>query len=356
MSIVVRNIGKRFGEFTALHDVSLEAPAGSLCALLGPSGSGKTTLLRILAGLEIPDSGQVSAHGVDVTRLTARERDMGFVFQHYALFRHMTVFQNVAFPLTIRGRSRGEIKQRVRELLELVRLENLEGRLPSELSGGQRQRVALARALAAEPKVLLLDEPFGALDSRVRLELRQWLRRFQKEIGVTTILVTHDQEEAFEVADQVVVMRSGRIEQIGTPQEIFDHPASAFVMDFLGHVNVFHGRVQNGRADLGLFQVDYHGYQHDQPRRATGYIRPHELELSREPFGEACLPVRVLQLSPGGAVVKVRVLSEEFEKELSVNLVGERARELRLKVGEAVYVAPRSARVFVPEDVMDYAI
>src|SRR5262249_53776271 len=244
MSITVKNITKRFGSFTALDDVSLNVPPDCLLALLGPSGSGKTTLLRIIAGLEIPDAGTVLSDDEDVTSQSARDRNVGFVFQHYALFRHMTVFENIAFGLRVRHRPDAEVRQRVTELLRLIRLEGLERRLPSELSGGQRQRVALARALAARPRLLLLDEPFGALDAKVRQELRQWLRRLHDEIGMTSVFVTHDQEEAFEVADQVVIMNHGRIEQVGTPRELFDEPANAFVMDFLGNVNVFHGRVR----------------------------------------------------------------------------------------------------------------
>src|SRR5690242_6991553 len=233
MSIEVSNIGKRFGTFVALDDVSLNIPTGELVALLGPSGSGKTTLLRIIAGLEVPDAGLVRFDREEATSLSARDRNVGFVFQHYALFRHMTVFENIAFGLRVRQRPDAEVRQRVTELLRLIRLEGLERRLPSELSGGQRQRVALARAPAARPRLLLLDEPFGALDAKVRQQLRQWLRRLHDEIGMTSVLVTHDQEEAFEVADQVVVMNHGRIEQAGTPREVFDHPANAFVMDFL---------------------------------------------------------------------------------------------------------------------------
>jgi sulfate transport system ATP-binding protein len=243
MSIIVREVTKRFGRFLALDCVSLEVPSGALVALLGPSGSGKTTLLRVMAGLEMPDSGAIIYQDEEITYRPARERHVGFVFQHYALFRHMTVFENIAFPLRVRRWPEAKVHERVRELLPLVRLEGLEGRMPAQLSGGQRQRVALARALAAQPKVLLLDESFGALDAKVRQELRQWLRRLHEEIRITSVFVTHDQEEAFEVADQIVVMNQGRIEQAGTPQEVFDRPANAFVMDFLGNVNVFHGRV-----------------------------------------------------------------------------------------------------------------
>ena len=241
MSVSIENLSKRFGGFAALNGVNLEIPGGELIALLGPSGSGKTTLLRIIAGLETADGGIVRYQDEDVTGRPVRERNVGFVFQHYALFRHMTVFENIAFGLRVRRRPAAEVDRRVGELLELIQLSSLGRRYPSQLSGGQRQRVALARALAAEPKLLLLDEPFGALDAKVRQELRSWLRRLHREIHVTSIFVTHDQEEAFEVADRVVVMNKGRIEQVGTPQEVFDHPATPFVMDFLGNVNVFHG-------------------------------------------------------------------------------------------------------------------
>jgi sulfate transport system ATP-binding protein len=256
VSISVNHITKTFGTFRAVDNVSLDIEGGSLVALLGPSGSGKTTLLRIIAGLETPDVGTVHCYGEDVTQRAARDRNVGFVFQHYALFRHMTVFDNVAFGLRVRKKPKTEIQKRVRELLALVRLERMENRYPSQLSGGQRQRIALARALAIEPKVLLLDEPFGALDAKVRQELRGWLRRLHDEIHTTSVLVTHDQEEAFEVADRVVVMNHGRVEQAGTPAEVFERPANPFVMDFLGNVNVFHGRVQNGQAVVGNLKLD----------------------------------------------------------------------------------------------------
>src|SRR4051794_3829714 len=252
-------------------------------ALLGPSGSGKTTLLRVIAGLEVPDAGSVQFLDEDVTDRSARDRNVGFVFQHYALFRHMTVFENIAFGPRVRKWPEAKIRGRVDELLHLVRLESLGHRYPAQLSGGQRQRVALARALAAQPRVLLLDEPFGALDAKVRQELRQWLRRLHDEVRVTSIFVTHDQEEAFEVADRVVVMRAGRVEQSGTPQEIFEHPANAFVMDFLGNVNVFHGRVQNGRAHVGSVHLPYPDYPHAEEQKASVYVRPHELEIERSP-------------------------------------------------------------------------
>jgi sulfate transport system ATP-binding protein len=264
MSIHVRGITKSFGSFRALDDVSLEVPEGTLLALLGPSGSGKTTLLRIIAGLESPDLGTIEEDGQDITDRHARQREVGFVFQHYALFRHMSVFENVAFGLRVRKTPRAEVRTRVEELLRLVRLDGLGGRKPAQLSGGQRQRVALARALAIRPKILLLDEPFGALDAKVRVELRQWLRRLHDEIGMTSVFVTHDQEEAFELADRVVVMNHGRIEQQGTPDEVFENPATPFVIDFLGHVNVFHGRVQDGRAFWHGIPIDFPDYPHTQ--------------------------------------------------------------------------------------------
>src|SRR5687768_7326546 len=261
MSIEIRNISKQFGDFRALNNVNLDVGSGELVALLGPSGCGKTTLLRIIAGLETADTGSILFAGEDTTDVHVRERQVGFVFQHYALFRHMTVFENVAFGLRVKPRrerpSEAQIKAKVTDLLKLVQLDWLADRYPSQLSGGQRQRIALARALAVEPKVLLLDEPFGSLDARVRQELRQWLRRLHDEIRVTSVFVTHDQEEALEVSDRVVVMNQGRVEQVGTPQEVFDQPATPFVMGFLGSVNVFHGRVESGRAHFGALSVDY---------------------------------------------------------------------------------------------------
>lgn len=353
MSISIQSVSRRFGNFQALSDVSLNVPSGSLTALLGPSGSGKTTLLRIIAGLETPDSGTVLFQEEDVTEKAARDREVGFVFQHYALFRHMTVFENVAFGLRVRKVAKDITNARVKELLSLVRLEGLGNRFPSELSGGQRQRVALARALAMRPQMLLLDEPFGALDAKVRQELRTWLRKLHEEMHVTTVFVTHDQEEAFEMADQVVVMNHGKIEQIGTPQDVFDHPATPFVMDFLGNVNVFHGRVKAGRVELGPFSLAYDGYTHEEPRNATAYVRPHELEIDRVATA-ASLAARVLQVNPAGAVVKVRVFAEEYGVELNIDLIRDRAAVLRLQSGDTVYVHPKTARVFMPEP--EYAI
>jgi sulfate transport system ATP-binding protein len=349
MSITAKEVSKRFGSFVALDRVSLEVPSGCLLALLGPSGSGKTTLLRIIAGLEQPDAGSVLYRDEDVTRRSPRDRNVGFVFQHYALFRHMTVFENVAFALRVRGRPGKQVEERVRELLHLVRLEGLEGRLPSQLSGGQRQRVALARSLAAQPHVLLLDEPFGALDAKVRQELRQWLRRLHDEIGVTSVFVTHDQEEAFEVADRVVVMGGGRVEQAGTPHEVFEHPANAFVMDFLGNVNVFHGRVHRGRALLGNCEVICPEYADHELGAAKVYVRPHELDVDHHANGSGGLAGRVLHVNPAGPVTRVQVLAVELEEVIQVDLTPERYAELGLQAGDSVFVSPRRVRVFAPE-------
>lgn len=354
MSITVEHVNKHFGEYQALTDICLEVPGGELVALLGPSGSGKTTLLRIIAGLETADEGVVRYQDLDMTHSRPQERQIGFVFQHYALFRHMTVFENIAFGMRIRKTPQADITKRVRELLHLVRLEGLEKRYPAQLSGGQRQRVALARALGVQPRVLLLDEPFGALDAKVRAELRQWLRLLHDQMHITTIFVTHDQEEAFEVADKVVVMQAGKIEQTGTPQEVFDHPANAFVMDFLGNVNVFHGRMQSGKVHLQGFEVAFPEYAHEIAQNATAYVRPHEVDLDRIPRSGAALQVKVLQVHPAGSVAKVRVQSEEFGMSLNVELSLDRYSELRPVAGEFLFAAPRKIRVFTPSD--DYSI
>lgn len=349
MSIRVHHITKTFGSFTALLDVSLEVPGGGLLALLGPSGSGKTTLLRVIAGLETPDDGTVIYHDEDVTARTARDRNVGFVFQHYALFKQMTVYENIAFGLRVRHRSRAEIERRVTELINLVRLTGMERRFPAQLSGGQCQRVALARALAIQPEVLLLDEPFGALDAKVRQELRQWLRRLHDEIGMTTVFVTHDQEEAFEVADTVVVMNRGRIEQIGSPEAVFNAPANSFVMDFLGNVNVFHGRVHDGRAQLGSMEVDVPNWDGGASREARVYVRPHELEVHRQKFTANSIQATVRRVQPVGAVTKLLLSDDQSVLELQVEMPTERWQELDAKVGDPVFVAPRRVRVFSEE-------
>ena len=348
MSISVKNVTKTFGSFVALDNVSLEVPGGELLALLGPSGSGKTTLLRIISGLEVPDRGSILYQEEDVTGTSVRERNVGFVFQHYALFRHMTVFDNIGFGLRVRKRSKGEIRERVLELLRLVQLEGYEHSMPSQLSGGQRQRVALARALAAEPKVLLLDEPFGALDAKVRQELRTWLRRLHDEIHVTSVFVTHDQEEAFEVADRVVIMSKGKIEQVGSPAEIFEHPANPFVMDFLGNVNVFHGSVSGDRAAIDRLQVTLRTDGGD-PSDAKAFVRSHELEILHHRNGRPALQANVVHINPARPVVKVRLHAEEFGVWLNVDVSWERYADLRLKTGDTVFVTPRNVRVFTPD-------
>src|SRR6266513_431125 len=313
MSIEICSVTKRFGTFTALDDISLEIPDGSLTAVLGPSGSGKSTLLRIVAGLERPDSGEVLLAGEDATRLTPQRRNVGFVFQHYAAFKHMTVRDNVAFALTIRKRPKQEIRERVDELLELVQLSGFADRYPSKLSGGQRQRMALARALAARPRVLLLDEPFGALDARVRADLRQWLRRLHDEVPVTTVFVTHDQEEAMEVADEIVVINDGRIEQVGTPDSLYDEPANDFVMGFLGEV-----------TQLGDVR-----------------LRPHDIEITRAPDLAGAISADVLRLTRVGFEVRLVAGTDEGQ-EVSVITTRAHARTLELEEGDRVWLTPSS--------------
>jgi sulfate transport system ATP-binding protein len=346
MSIRIENVTKTFGKFTAVDKVNLDVPDGTLLALLGPSGSGKTTLLRIIAGLDVADSGSVIREGEDITRQSARDRKIGFVFQHYALFRHMTVEENIGYGLRVRKRPKALIKERVDELLKLIRLEALGKRYPAQLSGGQRQRVALARALAAEPKVLLLDEPFGALDAKVRQELRVWLRKLHQEIHVTSVFVTHDQEEAFEVADRVVVMNQGRVEQYGTPAEVFERPANPFVMDFLGNVNMFHGRVERGKAVVAGAELAVTDYPHDDAEAAAVYVRPHEVVIQHEPSGSASLSATVLHVNPAGSRVKVELRATDSDQLINAELTSERFAELALKSGDTVFVSASRVRVF----------
>jgi sulfate transport system ATP-binding protein len=346
--ITVRNVTKRFGTFTALNDVSLDVPSGELVALLGPSGSGKTSLLRILSGLEAPDSGQTLLDGQDLGVQSARQRNVGLVFQHYALFRHLDCYENVAFALRVRKRPEAEVAKRVTELLRLVQLEGLGRRMPSQLSGGQRQRIALARALAAQPRVLLLDEPFGALDAQVRAELRGWLRRLHDEIHLTTVFVTHDQDEAFEVADRVVVMNHGKVEQVGSPTEVFQHPANDFVMRFLGHVNVLDAELETGRAHVGTALV---ALDDDAPRtgRVTGrvYVRPHEVEVGRAPSNNA-VPATVVRVTPLGSGLKIELTVPALGQPSSVraDVDWERGSALGLRDGDEVFVSLRRARAF----------
>ena len=355
MSVEVKNIKKQFGKFAALHDVSLKVGSGELVALLGPSGSGKTTLLRIIGGLEFPDNDEarVSFYGDDVTALPAHKRRVGFAFQHYALFRHLNVFENIAFGLRVRPfwsrPKESEIRERVEKLLKLIQLESLGKRYPSQLSGGQRQRVALARALAVEPKVLLLDEPFGALDAKVRKELRHWLRQLHKEIHITTLFVTHDQEEALEVADRVAIMREGRIEQIGTPLEIYDHPATPFVYDFLGNVNAFAGSVSDGSVVIGETKYDAPGTLGEKESAAIAFVRPHGIRVTREPGGPAMLKARVKHSNPIGPFANVHLERLDNGGLFTVQLSKEQFRELQPQPGEELFVELRNVKVF-PED------
>ena len=316
MSIAVRGVTKRFGDFVALDDVSVAIAGGSLTALLGPSGSGKSTLLRVIAGLEEPDEGEVLILGEHATGLPPQKRGVGFVFQHYAAFKHLTVRENVAFGLRIRKRPKEEIRGRVDELLELVQLNGLADRYPAQLSGGQRQRMALARALAVEPKVLLLDEPFGALDARVRKELRTWLRRLHEDVHVTTVLVTHDQEEAMDVADRIVLMNEGRIEQTGKPRDLYEHPASEFVMGFVGPVNRFD----------------------------NSFVRPHDFEIELEPDGTSREGIvkRVVHL---GFEVRVEVALPD-DNEIWIQLSRERTEDIDLEPGRSVFIRPEKTKVF----------
>ena len=344
MTIEVRGLTKRFGTFHALDDVSLDVPGGGLVALLGPSGSGKTTLLRILAGLERPDRGTARLDGIDLASQSARQRNVGLVFQHYALFRHLDVYENIAFALRVRKRPAAEVDARVRELLDLIQLQSLGRRLPAQLSGGQRQRVALARALAARPRVLLLDEPFGALDAQVRAELRGWLRRLHDEIHLTTVFVTHDQDEAFEVADRVVVMNQGKIEQVGAPAEVFEAPANDFVMRFLGHVNVLEAELGAGEARIGdLITVPIGA--HNGTSRGRVYVRPHEVEIARSQAVGA-FPARVVRVTPLSGGLKIELSVPGLESRLRADLDWERGTALALRDGEDVFLSLRRARVF----------
>jgi sulfate transport system ATP-binding protein len=342
MSIEAQNVSKKFGRFTALDQVNLLIPSGELVALLGPSGSGKTTLLRIIAGLDFADSGTVRFDGEDISQRKARDRGVGFVFQHYALFRHMTVFENIAFGLRVRPRglrpSKAQIRDKVQELLQLIQLRNLANRYPSQLSGGQRQRVALARALAVEPSVLLLDEPFGSLDAKVRLELRRWLRQLHDEAHITSLFVTHDQEEALEVADRVAVMNEGRIEQVGSPDEVYHHPVTPFVYNFLGNVNLFHGRVDD-KENTTI---------HDVETGEFVYVRPHLLEIHRQPNGGSHFRATIKHINSAGPVVKIDAVAE-WGAPVQVEMSQERFRELQLTKNEDVFIIPKELKTFQPK-------
>ncbi|MHB8138134.1 MAG: sulfate/molybdate ABC transporter ATP-binding protein [Smithellaceae bacterium] len=350
MSIEVKNISKHFGGFTALEDVSLDIPAGELVALLGPSGSGKTTLLRIIAGLEAPESGSIQINGEDTTHRHVRERKVGFVFQHYALFKHMTVFENVAFGLRVKSQKTRlpdqEIRKKVLGLLRLVQLDGLAERHPSQLSGGQRQRIALARALAVEPQILLLDEPFGALDAQVRAELRRWLRKLHDEIHVTSVFVTHDQEEALELADRIVVMREGRIEQIGTPEEVYEHPVNAFVLNFLGNVNLFHCRSHQMPDKPGDGVSVVAGREKSGDPKVLGYVRTHDLTLERQPLDQTSIEAKVLHIHAIGPVVRISLALAGSRETLEAELTRDVFQKLGLQKNEQIFVRPRQVRVF----------
>ncbi len=344
MSIEVKNLVKRFGAVTVCDKLNLNIPSGELVALLGPSGSGKTSLLRIIAGLETPDDGSVLFNGEDATHVAVRERQVGFVFQHYALFGHMTIFENVAFGLRVRPKdarpSEAQIKAKVTDLLKLVQLDWIADRYPHQLSGGQRQRIALARALAVEPKVLLLDEPFGALDAKVRKELRRWLRRLHDEMHITSVFVTHDQEEAMEVADRIVVMNQGRIEQEGTPDQVYDHPATPFVLQFLGDVNLFHGR---DHAQGAVASAE------NAPADAVSYVRPHEIQVLAR-AEEGSLPVSLVHTLTVGPNTRLEFKRVDGHGEVDVELPRSEYAALRdsgiLQTGATVHLKPRRIRRF----------
>ena len=352
MSIQVNNINKRFGNFVALDNVTLEFPSGELVALLGPSGCGKTTLLRIIAGLEQADSGSVILAGDDASNTHVRERQVGFVFQHYALFKHMTVFDNVAFGL--RMKPRGErpsdkvIAEKVHKLLDLVQLDWLADRFPSQLSGGQRQRIALARALAVEPRVVLLDEPFGALDAKVRKELRRWLRKLHDDLHITSIFVTHDQEEALEVADRVVLMDHGHIEQIGTPEEVYNQPATPFVYGFLGSVNLFHGRVDEGNLKVGESTVPHSDTEFAQGAEVYAFARPHELEIVTDPDATDGLAAKVVRVFSFGVSSRVELdgTGSADGQHFEVELTQAEVQKLALIPGQQVRLLPSRLKLF----------
>ncbi|GEK43727.1 sulfate/molybdate ABC transporter ATP-binding protein [Acinetobacter johnsonii] len=348
MSIQVKNIEKHFGAFHALNNISLDFPDGQLVALLGPSGCGKTTLLRIIAGLESADGGQVILEGEDATNVHVREREVGFVFQHYALFRHMTVFDNIAFGLRVRPRatrpSEAEIKKRVTRLLDLVQLGFLADRYPAQLSGGQRQRIALARALAVEPRVLLLDEPFGALDAKVRKELRRWLRTLHDELHITSIFVTHDQEEALEVADQIIVMNKGNVEQIGSPREVYEKPATPFVFDFLGQANRFEGLNNAGTIQIGEDRIQLDSLRNAPSGDVIAFARPDELRIHAQPQDNAIQATFVRELWIAGKVVAE--LHDRHGKLIEISLTSEEAKLHQFRPNQTVWLSPSNLHLF----------
>lgn len=349
MSIEAKNISKTFGTFKALNDVNLKVETGELIALLGPSGSGKTTLLRIIAGLEVAEQGEILFHGEDAKDKRTRDRNVGFVFQHYALFRHMTVFDNIAFGLRVQHKSirpsEAKIKDKVHELLSLVQLDWVATRYPAQLSGGQRQRIALARALAIEPKVLLLDEPFGSLDAQVRKELRQWLRRFHDQLHITSLFVTHDQEEALEVADKIVVMNKGIIEQQGTPEEVYHKPANKFVLNFLGNVNLFHARLENGKAYVGNSLLELPNVDKTS-KTASVFVRPHQFEITHKPKDDSSFKAVIQYINPAGSVVKIDLKAEDHGNIIAAEISQDEYKALQLKKNDKVYVSLRQVTYY----------
>ncbi|CEG31528.1 sulfate/molybdate ABC transporter ATP-binding protein [Peribacillus simplex] len=348
MSIIIENVTKYYGSYQALRNIDLEIKSGELVALLGPSGSGKTSLLRIIAGLEQAENGKILFNEENYTHKHVKDRNVGFVFQHYALFRNMTIFDNIAYGLKVRPRktrpSKEVIEQKVTELLQLVKLEGYKDRYPSQLSGGQRQRVALARALAVEPNILLLDEPFGALDTKVRKELRRWLRRLHDEFNVTSVFVTHDQEEAMDVADRVVIMNEGKIEQIGTPEEVYDHPENPFVYDFLGSVNLFKGNVHKGKLVTGNVEMNAPG---SEDGAGTGYVRAHNFIIEREPAEKDSIASIIDHIHTIGPIVRIEVIRQDTNEPLEIELTKEQYMNLEISKGERVFVRPKELKVFV---------
>lgn len=359
MGIFIQDINKQFGQFQTLHNINFSIERGELVALLGPSGCGKTTLLRIIAGLESVTSGKIYFGSRDVTTLIAKQRDIGFLFQNYALFNHMTVANNIAFGLKMKakllGIDRGAINQRVKELLTLVQLDNYAHRYPNQLSGGQRQRVALARALATKPQVLLLDEPFSALDAKVRKELRRWLRDFHHDINVTTIFVTHDQEEALEVADKIILMNNGKIEQIGTPKQVYKQPKTAFVAHFLGDVNQLHGHITNNRLHIGNFvqPMSTQGQWPDQ--QVIAYVRPHELNVSKS-VEQNSMEGSIVRIHTAGPHIFMEIKLAHQPKNIDVSINNQQYEANQFMIGDIVYLQPLLVNVFVQEQLFEFMI
>lgn len=368
MSIEIKNVSKNFGSFKALDEIDLKIETGELVALLGPSGSGKTTLLRIIAGLEISDKGAILFDGSDNTNKKTKERNVGFVFQHYALFKQMNVFENVAFGLKINKKKLGlnnkQINEKVNELLSLVKMENMANRFPNQLSGGQKQRIALARALAVEPKVLLLDEPFGALDAKVRKELRRWLRKLHDEYKITSVFVTHDQEEALDVADRIVVLNGGKVEQIGSPEEVYDNPVNEFVYNFLGNVNLFHKRIHSSIQELGdnklnkiklsldtdIENVKDDGYE-SKVINEISYVRPHDIEILLEKE-EGSIKSKITFIRAVGPVVNIELVRIDNEEVIEAQINKDIYNSLNIRLGQEVYIKPKDVTTFI----IDYNI